>query len=409
MMKKVTTTIIGGGFSGMICAALINEDHGKVLLLERSERLGKKLSATGNGQGNLTNVNFGVSHYFTQTPTERDKIEKILSNATDKTLIKFFEGLGGLFSADERGRVYPTCRQASSLTDLLRYYLGAKQTEISLSTKVTAIKRDGKNFIITVKTEQGEERICSENVIVCAGGKSAKNFGTDGNGYELVKAFSHTTTPLYPALVQLKTDASKTKSLKGIRVMNAKVSAYDNEKLLKTTRGDLIFTEYGVSADAIFKLSSYVTQLIEKGTVTLCVDLLPEISEETLYSTLLEKSKNESVARQELLCGILNNQIGRLIMKEIKDTQEIVENIKKFPIKVTGTLGFDYAQVTKGGIPLTEVTEQLESKKQKGLYFAGEVLDVDGECGGYNLQWAFSSAVTVAETINKKCKARGQV
>ena len=128
-MKKVTTTIIGGGFSGMICAALIKERHGKVLLLERSDRLGKKLSATGNGQGNLTNVNFGCSHYFTQNSAERDKIERILSIATEKDLIHFFEGLGGLFSADERGRVYPTCRQASSLTDLLRYRLSGTRND----------------------------------------------------------------------------------------------------------------------------------------------------------------------------------------------------------------------------------------------------------------------------------------
>ena len=393
----------------MICAALIKEEYGKVLLLERSDRLGKKLSATGNGQGNLTNVNFGVSHYFTQSPNEREKIEKILSNATDKALIKFFESLGGLFSADERGRVYPTGRQASALTDLLRYYLSTKKTEISLSSKVTNIKHDGKSFLLIVQTEQGEENIYSENVIVCTGGKAAKNFGTDGNGYTLAKQFSHTVTPLYPALVQLKTDASKTKSLKGIRVMNAKVSAYAGEKLLKTTRGDLIFTEYGVSGDAIFKISSFVTQIAEKGTVTLFVDLLPEISEDILYSTLLEKTKNANVNRQELLCGILNNQIGRLIMKEAGDAKKIVETIKKFPIRVTGTLGFDYAQVTKGGIPLNEVDERLQSKHQKGLYFAGEVLDVDGECGGYNLQWAFSSAVAVANALNEKGKAGGQV
>ena len=315
--------------------------------------------------------------------------------------------MGGLFSADERGRVYPTCRQASALTDLLRYYLNGKNTEISLSTKVTDVKKEGKYFLITTQTEHGEECVCSENVIVCTGGKAAKNFGTDGNGYTLVKKFSHTVTPLYPALVQLKTDASKTKSLKGIRVMNAKISAYERENLLKTTRGDLIFTEYGVSGDAIFKLSSYVTQLAEKGMVALFVDLLPEISEDVLYKRLLEKSRNTSVNKQEFLCGILNNQIGRLIMKENQDLKKIVETVKKFPIKVTGTLGFDYAQVTKGGIPLNEVDERLESKRQKGLYFAGEVLDVDGECGGYNLQWAFSSAVTVADALNKKSKSRG--
>lgn len=393
----------------MICAALLNEKNQSVLLVERLDRLGKKLSATGNGQGNLTNVNFGVGHYFTSDGNERSKIEKTLSNATHKQMIEFFEGLGGLFLADERGRVYPTCRQASALTDLLRYRLSEGKTEISLSTKVTAINREGKGFIVSLEKEGEKQSVACENVILCAGGKAAKNFGTDGNGYELAKRLSHTVTELYPALVQLKTETAKTKSFKGIRVANAKISAFDGTRLLKTVRGDLIFTEFGVSGDGIFKLSSYLIHLIAKGQVTISIDLLPEIGAETLLQALLRKQESFTGKREEFLCGILNNQIGRLIMKEYGSVAEIVEAIKNFTLRVTGTLGFDYAQVTKGGIPLCEVGDDLQSKKQKGLYFAGEILDVDGECGGYNLQWAFSSAVTVANALNKKYESRGQV
>ena len=386
----------------MICASLLKKQNQSVLLVERLDRLGKKLSATGNGQGNLTNVNFGVSHYFTSEETERKKLERILFNATEKDLVGFFEQLGGLFFADERGRVYPTSRQASSLTDLLRYHLDELKTDILLSSKVIAIKKSGREFAVTIETAGEKQTIFCENLILCTGGKSAKNFGTDGNGYELAKQFSHTTTQLYPALVQLKTDTSKTKSLKGIRVVNAKISAFDGERLLKVVRGDLLFTEFGVSGDGIFKLSSYLIHRISTGKIKIAIDLLPEITNERLRETLNVKQKVFSGKNEDFLCGILNNQIGRLIMKESKTTLEMVEKIKNFTVQVTGTLGFDYAQVTKGGIPLSEVDDDLQSKKQTGLYFAGEILDVDGECGGYNLQWAYSSAVTVANAINRK-------
>ena len=408
-MKKVTTIIIGGGFSGMVCAANLNEKNQNVLLIERLDRLGKKLSATGNGQGNLTNTNFGISHYFTNDLKERQKIENVLANATEKELISFFEKLGGLFFADERGRVYPTSRQASSLTDLLRHYLSEKKTEMMLSSKVTDIKREGEGFIVSIQTADDTQKVYCENIVVCAGGKSAKNFGTDGNGYDLAKKFKHTTTELYPALVQLKTDTSKTKALKGIRVVNAKISAFKGESLLKVVRGDLLFTEFGVSGDGIFKLSSYLIHRVSTGNVRIAIDLLPEISIERLRETLDVKQKSFTGKTEDFLCGILNNQIGRMIMREGRKTSEIVEKIKNFSLEVTGSLGFDYAQVTKGGIPLSEMDENLQSRKQNGLYFAGEILDVDGECGGYNLQWAYSSAITVANALNKKYKAGGQV
>lgn len=407
MKKNFNVIIIGGGASGLICASLLHAEFVNVLLLERGDRVGKKLSATGNGQGNVTNENFGAEHYFTFDENERGKIARILENHNEKEMISYFESLGGLFSADDRGRVYPTGRQASAVTDLLRFELQRKGVEISLSSKVVAIaKKDGK-FVVTAQTKQGEEIFIADKVLLCAGGKSAKNFGTDGTAYELVKPFGHTVTKLYPSLVQVKTETTYIKSLKGIRVMNAKVRVMKNNQLLNFQQGDVIFTDYGVSGDAIFKSSPYLTEYAEGKNISLSIDLLPEIDEEKLEKIIRNKYRSSAWEYNELLCGVLNNQVGRAVMKRVGSLDEVAKTIKNFTLKATGTLGFDYAQVTKGGIPLKETTDELESKKARGLYFAGEILDVDGECGGYNLQWAYSSAKTVAEKLNEEFGGKG--
>jgi predicted Rossmann fold flavoprotein len=310
--------------------------------------------------------------------------------------VSYLEGKGLLLTADERGRVYPSGRQASAVTDALRF---AYKGKTEFNAKITNIQNGGKGYTLT--TEDGRT-FTADAVALCAGGKCAKNFGTDGFAYGLAEKFGHTCTPLYPSLVQLKTDVTYTKTLKGIRVADARVTAkwQGGEKSLV---GDVIFTDYGVSGDAIFRISAFVT---DKKNVQLTIDFLPEFSKERLRVALTKKLGRWE--KSELLCGILNNQVGRAVMKRADgDVDRAVEYVKAFPLTVTGSLGFDYAQVTKGGIPLLEVDETLQSKKVKGLYFAGEILDVDGECGGFNLQWAYASACTVAEAI--LAKARGQV
>ncbi len=403
-MEKFATIIIGGGAAGLFFGTAVNTEGG-VLLLERMDRLGKKLSATGNGQGNLTNTRVKDTPYFSHAQTGEERVKEIIARYDDEALAQFIRSQGGALVTDDRGRVYPASRQASSVTDLLRFQIEARGVEVRLSSFVKSIEKAKDGFILTVQTPEGERKFFAKRVLLCTGGKAAKNFATDGNGYELAKSLGHTLTPLFPSLVQLKTDTRHSKTLKGLRVSGALVSAIVNGKPLKTVKGDIIFTDYGVSGDAVFRLSAFLSGK-EQGA-ELSIDLLPELSETELLSALQTKrTAFPALADSELFCGILNNQIGRAVVKrgENASLQTLASLVKRFTLPVTGSLGFDYAQVTKGGVSFDEVDDTLQSKKVKGLYFAGEILDVDGECGGFNLQWAFSSARVVAEAIN-----RGQV
>ena len=404
---KIKTAIIGGGASGLILAASLTQKGEDILVLERNDRVGKKLSATGNGQGNITNLAVTQTEYFSSSPAGGARAHTIINDFDDKSLSAFFERLGVPLIADERGREYPAGRQASALTDALRFYIAEKGVRVQTNARVHAIKKQGEKWEITAESGVFE----AETVVLCTGGKAAKNFGTDGSAYALATALGHTVTPLTPSLVQLKTDTVHTKTLKGIRAADAGLTAVWTEKG-KTQKteltGDIIFTDYGVSGDAVFRISAFITDKLSSA-VTLYIDFLPNFTEERLFTLLTEKRKTfKELPQNELLGGVLNNQIGRAVLKRANgDIKEAVKLLKAFPLQVTGTLGFDYAQVTKGGIPLNEADGNLQSKYAKGLYFAGEILDIDGQCGGFNLQWAYSSARTVAKAIEEK--AGGQV
>lgn len=398
-MQIYNTAIIGGGASGMLCALKLSEKReNQILLVERNDRLGKKLSATGNGQGNITNLNLDITNYFTTQPK---KVEKIIDAFNNHDLIEYLTSLGGLFIPDETGRVYPASKQASSVTDILRMELARrKNVKVLLSTKVKAVCK--KNNIFSIETES--DKLFCQTLVFSAGGKVAKHFGTDGSFFEIVKSMGHSVTKLTPSLVQFKTPLENIRTMKGIR-SECEVSLFEGDKLLKSTRGDVIFTDYGVSGNAIFKLSSYLT---DKNKIK--INFLPNVDESVLENLLLKKiSKYPQLKYDDLLCAILNNSIARSIIKYCKlngsdickkeNISIIIGAIKEFKLEIIGTLGFDYAQVTKGGVPTEEVFDDLSSKKISGLYFTGEILNVDGECGGYNLQWAFSSAACVANAI----------
>ncbi|MBE7068424.1 MAG: aminoacetone oxidase family FAD-binding enzyme [Clostridiales bacterium] len=403
--KIFTTAIVGGGASGLMLASMLCQSQKNIALFERADRVGKKLSATGNGQGNITNLACESTEYGSSTAFGAKKASEIVCRYGKNALFAFFESLGVLLCADERGRVYPAGRQASALTDALRFFIAEKGVQTVTGARVVAIKKQKSVFELTM--ENGE-RHYARTVALCAGGKASKNFGTDGSAYALATGMGHTLTSLYPSLVQLKTEVKNSKTLKGIRVADAVVTAYWGKET-QTLTGDVIFTDYGVSGDAIFRISSYIADKIQQG-VRLTIDFLPQFSYEKILALVVKKRERfPNTPYGELLCGIVNNQIGRAVMKLASDgdLRSAVKILKAFPLTVTGTLGFDYAQVTKGGIPLEETDENLQSNLVDGLYFAGEILDVDGRCGGFNLQWAYSSAKTVANAIIEK--TRGQV
>ncbi len=401
-MEKSKLAIIGGGAAGLILANSLPDIEG-IVLLERGERLGRKLSATGNGQGNLTNLTADRAEYFSVAGGNRALVSAALEKHGTQELQRFFASLGVPCSADERGRVYPAGRQASALTDALRFALEGKKVDVRTHSRVTELKKRKEGFLLTVESEAGSYSLLAERVVLCAGGKAAKNFGTDGSAYALATGLGHTLTKLYPSLVQLKTDTAPIKGLKGIRVNGGALRAYTPTRSL-SAQGDIIFTDYGVSGDGVFRLSAFLAAEISTGECRLELDFLPALSKEEIYRCLCEKRKRyPQLAVSELLFGIVNNQLGRAILRlAAGDLQKAAALVKALPLSVTGSLGFDYAQVTKGGIPLAEVGEGLESKLTAGLYLAGEILDVDGQCGGFNLQWAYSSARVVAETITKE-------
>ena len=404
VMERITTAIIGGGASGLILAARL-QNHGKTVLFERGERVGRKLSATGNGQGNITNLAVTQGGYFSADKTSQTRAQNLVCEQDNASLTEFFARLGVLLTADDRGRVYPASRQASSLTDALRFFVAQKGVELRVNSRVIGLQKDGTGFVIRYEKDGSTHTCYAQTVVLCTGGKAAKNFGTDGSAYALAQSFGHTITPLYPSLVQLKTDITHIKSLKGIRVSDGGLTAIAPSGKY-SLQGDIIFTDYGVSGDAVFRMSAFIASELQSGKVTLSIDLLPETDESTVLTMLREKSKTyPDMDKTELLFGIVNNQVGRAVMRRAAgDLTVAAKLVKNFTLQVTGSLGFDYAQVTKGGIPLTETDENLQSRLASGLYFTGEILDVDGACGGFNLQWAYSSACKVASAIDEKNK-----
>jgi len=405
-MTKIKTAIIGGGAAGLFLANALSKNDEKVALFERSERVGRKLSATGNGQGNVTNAAVGNTPYFSASKRGKSLAERLTSRFDAHSLCDFFNALGVLIFFDERGRGYPTSRQASALTDALRFSALENGVSFYVDTAIVDLQKTPSGFVLT--SAKGE-LFQAETVALCTGGKAAKNFGTDGSAYALATGLGHTLTALRPSLVQIKTDVSQTRTLKGIRVFDVGVTAVWTENGIEkkhTVQGDIIFTDYGVSGDAVFRLSAFIA---DKTQAKLIVDFLPDVTEETIVRLL--ENKRAALPKQEdgeRLCGIVNNQVGRAIMKTLPcaDDETVAKRVKSFVLTVTGSLGFDYAQVTKGGVAMDEVDDGLQSRKVQDLYFAGEILDVDGECGGFNLQWAYASARTVAAAIAEKNKKR---
>jgi predicted Rossmann fold flavoprotein len=233
------------------------------------------------------------------------------------------------------------------------------------------------------------------------GGKTAKQFGTDGTAYALVEKFGHTVTELYPSLVQLKCELGLIRGLKGLKE-TARVTAISSGKELKSAIGDVLFTEYGISGNAVFQISRHLTN-VENPSVR--IEFLPDMDIDKITQILIDREKVGLFKRENKLLGLINKRIGQAVIKTAKSTKakDVTFAIKNFDLNVTGNLGFNYAQVTKGGVNANQVNPYtLESLKRKGVYIIGEALDVDGDCGGYNLAFAFESGIICAQDIKEK-------
>lgn len=388
------TAIIGGGASGLAAAIFLARSGKSVLLLERLPRVGKKLLSTGNGRCNITNQDASPCHYHSRTP---DFPRYALSAFPLPKTLSFFESIGLSICAGEGGRLYPKSLQAGSVLDLLRLELSRLGVTETVDTFVTAIHKKGDAFFVT--SEDGKS-YSAKSVLLATGGKAAPSMGTDGTGYRLAQCFGHTLTPTLPSLVQLKT-ASPMRALKGVKHICA-ATIWVNGTAEKTEHGEVLFTDYGLSGPPIFNLSRIASlALSEKKQVAITLNLFPDMATDSLSRMLAErKNALPHLTGESFLYGLLPKLLGREASKRADSLSALVRLLSAFPFSVTGVMPWANAQCTIGGVSTAEVdAETMESRLIENLYFCGELLDVDGDCGGFNLQWAWSSAFVAAESI----------
>ncbi len=387
--------IIGGGAGGMAAALAAAENpNAQVILLERQARVGRKLQATGNGRCNLTNLHAAQGGYHGDDGAFSDyAIQKFPPEAA----LAWFREMGLFTVAEESGRVYPYSDQANSVVDVLRFALEQDNITLKLGFEAEKVKKTATGF----RVESREEAVDCDTLIIACGGLAGTKLGGSMSGYKLLRSLGHKCTKLRPTLVQLKSSWNGVAGLKGVRA-NCHAAILHNGNLHRESQGEIQFTEYGLSGPVIFEVSRDACQ--GSGEWLCRLDFLPKICEEILEAELLRRKKTNLPA-SELLTGILHNRLGRVLTQaagisasrqiaELSDYElnQLAKLVKSFDVGLTEPMGMDAAQVTAGGILTAEFNEKtMESRLVPGLYACGEVLDVDGDCGGYNLQWAWSS------------------
>jgi len=387
--------IIGGGASGMAAAlAAAESPNVKVILFERQARLGRKLQATGNGRCNLSNIHAGKRGYNGEDPSFPTAA---LGQFPPDATLTWFRSLGLYTVSEASGRIYPYSDQANSVVDVLRFALEKDSIELKLGAEVEKLRKSGDSFLV----ETSEESIFCDKVIVACGGLAGTKLGGSMSGYKLLGKLGHRSTRLRPALVQLKCSWGGVTALKGVRA-NCHVQIFCGGALHRESIGELHFTEYGISGPVTFEVSR--DACCGAGDWYCRLDFLPHISEEELYEELTARRKRAMLS-DDLLTGILHNRLGRVLTKAVgvkgnqpaADLEDevlaaVCRAVKHFDIALEEPMGMDSAQVTAGGVYTKDFDPStMESRLVPGLYACGEVLDVDGECGGYNLQWAWSS------------------
>lgn len=397
-VEKVQVLIAGAGASGLMGAIVSARQGKKVWIIEHKEKPGKKILATGNGKCNFTNYFFEPSCFYSE---RGDLAWDILKQFGSKESLMFFEQLG-IILKEKNGYCYPYSGQASSIAEALIVEAEQLGVVICCQEKVKSIQKEKEVFLVQTTLRSIE----AEQVILSMGGKAAPKLGTEGNGYKIVRKFGHTVIPTVPALVGLQCQAEYLKGWSGVRT-EGKISIYIDENKIGENIGELQLTNYGISGIPVFQISRFASKAFyEKKKVSIVIDFLP-IKGKNIFLQWIQREKKENAGKTvgHMAAGIVNKKLALAWLKQcaISEKQKLeqlsevqietmVSTLKEWKMKVTDTNGFDQAQVTAGGVSLEEIyIDTMESKIIKGLYFTGEILDVDGICGGYNLQWAWTS------------------
>ncbi len=397
-MQKRHVIVVGGGASGLVAAIVAARNDAHVTILEQKEKLGKKILSTGNGKCNLTNTHMEQNCFRSD---DTSILAPVLERFGYKDTLNFFEELGVILK-DRNGYVYPISDQATTIVDVLCMEVERLGIDVKLEECVTNIIPKKAQF--QVKTNHASYK--ADAVILATGGKAAPVLGSDGSGYALAKSFGHSIVPVVPALVQLKGTGRFYKQVSGVRTQ-AKVSLYVDGVCLASDTGELQLTNYGISGIPVFQISRFAAKgFYEKKDVFAELDFIPSMSEETWKSYMMERrEKHGSKKAADFLIGVFHQKLIGLLLKasridETATVSEISESdffyfldrCKHFKTGLDSANSFEQAQICAGGVCTTEVDAvTMESKKCNHLYITGELLDVDGICGGYNLQWAWST------------------
>lgn len=420
---KNDVIIVGAGASGMVAGICAARRGKKVLIIDRMAKPGKKIYATGNGKCNYTNLEYDYDSYRGE---DTSIVGEVIERFNAENTIDFFEELG-ILAKNKNGYIYPYSEQASSVVEVLLMELDNLGVKILLEENVEKIVKNGNSNIdksieidsdginkdyckkcnkyedkeeYTVVTDKNKH-VCSK-VILATGGMASPKLGSNGSGYALAESLGHSIVKPNKALVQLKTKGKEYKSLSGVRIQG-KVTMYIEGEDRRTNYGEFVFTDYGISGIPIMQLSRYAAVgLSKKKKVRIELDFYPDIDDKELLVLLRNRQKNCYYKdNYELLIGMINSKLAVYIDRKSNGRLEaMIRYMKKLPMEIVDTNSWDNAQVTAGGVSTKEIdSKTMESKLSKGLYITGELMDIDGTCGGYNLQWAWATGYIAGNNI----------
>ena len=403
-----TLTIIGAGAAGQTAAILAGRLGQRVILLEHTDRIGRKILTTGNGKCNFTNRVMNLSCYRSSTPGFPGLL---LKQYGTQDVIRFFESLG-IVPAEKNGYYYPRSGQASSVQQAFAREIAALGTDLRLQCRVSGIvplKEGG------FQVGAGGGNFFTDAVLLAAGSKAAPVTGSDGSGYKLAEALGHRILTPLPALVQLRSREKHFKKLAGVRA-DGKVSLFADGKEICSDRGEIQFTDYGISGIPVFQVSRYAAAAIHEGkSVFAVLDFAPDDTWDETSGRIRERLLLSGILPKDLLCGWLPDKLSAVLLeiawiRRLPSAGDLTEHhkelllklIRSFRTDITGTNSFEQAQVCSGGVDAAEINPlSMESLLVPGLYFAGEILDADGICGGYNLSFAVMSAMAAVKAFAK--------